>query len=113
MAECILITDKEFTKAKAVFKSAKGFDVKSAPTEETALAEAILSNNCRAVIMGVDKYTGPLYEALNKTSQNKGAIIARYGVGHDGVDKALATKYNIVVANTPGVLDISVAEHAI
>lgn len=113
MTECVLVTDKEFVKAKSIFESAKGFMVKSAPTEETALAEAILSNNCRAVIIGVEKYTGPLYEVLQKTGRAKGATIARYGVGHDGVDKALAARHNIIVSNTPGVLDISVAELAI
>ena len=42
-----------------------------------------------------------------------GAILARFGVGHDGIDKPLARKHGIVVTNTPGALDISVAEHAI
>jgi len=113
MKQCILVTDKEFIKAKAVFESVQGFDVRSAPTEEAALAETIISTNCRAVILGVDNYSGALYEALGKTGGDKGAIIARFGVGTDGVDKDLAYKYNIAVTNTPGVLDQSVAEHAI
>jgi len=51
-----------------------------------------------------------LYEALGKKS---GAIIARFGVGHDSVNKPLARQHSIVVTNTPGVLDVSVAEHAL
>lgn len=34
-------------------------------------------------------------------------------MGHDGIDKKLATHNGIVVCNTPGVLDISVAEHTL
>ena len=38
---------------------------------------------------------------------------ARFGVGHDGIDKALATRQGLMCTNTPGVLDDSVAEHAV
>ena len=113
MAECVLVTDKEFSKAKVFFESTGMFKVKIAPTNEQALADAVIANGCRAVIVGVSKYTGQLYEALGKTSNGRGAIIVRYGVGHDGVDKKLARKHHIVVTNTHGVLDQSVAEHAI
>ncbi len=113
MTECILVTDKEYEKSKAVFESVKGFEIKSAPTQEQALSDAIIDNDCRAVIIGVDKYSSSLYKALAETGGEKGAVIARYGVGHDGVDKKLARGNNIVVTNTPGVLDQSVAEHAI
>jgi lactate dehydrogenase-like 2-hydroxyacid dehydrogenase len=34
------------------------------------------------------------------------------GVGHDGVDKARANAHGLLCTNTPGVLDTSVAEHA-
>ncbi len=96
-----------------MFDSATEFDIQSAPLEEQALAEAIIAKNCRAIIIGVDEYTGKLYEALSKTGGDNGAIIARYGVGHDGVDKQLARKHNIVITNTLGVLDDSVAEHTV
>ena len=42
-----------------------------------------------------------------------GGIIARFGVGHDGIDKEKAKNKNIYVTNTPGVLDTSVAEHTV
>ncbi len=113
MAECILVTEKEFAKAECVFSSQSSFNVHSAPTEEQSLADLILAKKCRAVIVGVESYSGPLYEALGKTGQDVGAIIARFGVGHDGIDKKLTRKHDIVLTNTPGVLDISVAEHAI
>ena len=113
MTESILVTDWEFEKAKTVFNAYDDLDVISAPTTEDALAKEILARNCRAAIIGVETYKGPLYEALGKTGRGRGAIIARFGVGHDGVDKALAYKNSSVVANTPGVLDDSVAEQAL
>ncbi|MBI2302198.1 MAG: hypothetical protein HYU66_25120, partial [Armatimonadetes bacterium] len=78
---------------------------------EAALAEAVRATGCRAVIVGVVKYTGPLYEALAEAAGGRGALIARFGVGHDSLDKPLARRHGIVVTNTPGVLDASVAEH--
>jgi len=37
-------------------------------------------------------------------------VIARFGVGHDGIDKVEATNRGLLCTNTPGVLDQSVAE---
>ena len=51
---------------------------------------------------------GELYQALTS-----GAVIARFGVGHDGVDKLQATAQGLLCTNTPGALDDSVAEHTI
>jgi len=113
VAECVLVTEKEFVKAEHVFASQPDFDVHSAPTEEHSLADMILAKKCRAVILGVESYNRALYEALGKTGQDAGAIISRFGVGTDGIDKKLTRKYNIILTNTPGVLDISVAEHTI
>lgn len=113
MTERVLVTQKEFAKAEQVFSSQQDFDVRCAPTEERSLADAVLAEKCRAVILGVESYSGPLYEALARTGQKSGAIIARFGVGTDGIDKKLIRKHNIILTNTPGVLDISVAEHTI
>ena len=104
----ILITQKEYHKAECIFKNDSIFSCKSAPLQENFLARAVKSNSAFGVILGVDKYEGQLYSSLPK-----GGVIARFGVGHDGVDKQQATEAGIIVTNTPGVLDDSVAEHAI
>ena len=39
-------------------------------------------------------------------------MIARFGVGYDGIDTAKAASRGLICTNTPGVLDQSVAEHA-
>jgi phosphoglycerate dehydrogenase-like enzyme len=106
----ILVTELEFRKAEAVFRRAaqEGLLCQSAPAEERALASAVRASGARHVILGVERYLGPLYEALPP-----GGVIARFGVGHDGVDKAQATARGLFCTNTPGALDDSVAEHAL
>lgn len=108
--ETILVAELEFRKAEEVFRAAKDVRCEPAPADETAMTAAVISHGARAVIVGVAPYRGPLYEALGRKN---GAIIARFGVGHDSIDKTLARQHGIVVTNTPGVLDISVAEHSI
>ena len=106
----IAVTELEYRKAEAVFARAgeDGCDCICVPAEEAALAGAIRAGEIRHVIIGVQKYGGALYQALGP-----GAVIARFGVGHDGVDKAQATGRQLLCANTPGALDDSVAEHTI
>lgn len=114
MAELVLVTEGEFRKAEAAFRAADGLQIEPAPVAEEPLAAAVRAGESRAVIVGVERYAGPLYEALAASGRNRGgAILARFGVGHDGIDKPLARRHGIVVTNTPGMLDLSVAEHAI
>ena len=113
MLETVLVTKSEFRKGKGLFLSEHEFGVEAAPMEEVALAEMVRVRQCRGVILGVQVYHAPLYEALGRNAGTKGAIIARFGVGHDGIDKTLARQHHIVVTNTPGALDRSVAEHAL
>jgi len=112
MPEVVLVTELEYAKAEAFFLAQSELDLICAPADEQSLAEAVLRHRARAVILGAKPYRGPLYEALGQSAGAAGAILARFGVGHDGVDKPLARQHGIVVTNTPGVLDASVAEHA-
>ncbi|BCW98120.1 MAG: hypothetical protein KatS3mg024_0947 [Armatimonadota bacterium] len=109
MTHLVPVTAPEYDKGRDVFESLSAEDVTflSAPDEEDSLAGTVRRCGARAVIIGVRKYQGALYDALPS-----GGLIARFGVGHDGVDKALAASRGILVTNTPGVLDVSVAEHA-
>lgn len=105
---CVVVTELEYRKAEEVFRSAPGFECIPAPAAEAALAERVRQTGAKHVIIGVEKYAGPLYEALPS-----GGVIARFGVGHDGVDKKKAAEKGILCANTPGALDQSVAECAV
>jgi lactate dehydrogenase-like 2-hydroxyacid dehydrogenase len=58
-------------------------------------------------------FAGALYRALHEVAGERGSIIARFGVGHDNIEKALAREHGCVIANTPGALDVSVAEHTL
>jgi len=101
----VLITEPEYRKGEAVFHTESRLECLRAPAEEAALAAAIRETSARHVIVGLTTYTGPLYAALPS-----GGVIARFGVGHDGVDKAQATAAGLLCTNTPGVLHQSVAE---
>jgi phosphoglycerate dehydrogenase-like enzyme len=104
----VAVTDLEYKKASEIFKNAKGLECLCAPTPEDELANFIKDNDILHVIIGVDKYTNELYNALPK-----GGVIARFGVGHDGVNKELAASKGLYCTNTPGALDDSVAECAV
>jgi lactate dehydrogenase-like 2-hydroxyacid dehydrogenase len=103
----VLVTEPEYRKGEGRFIAARGLDCRPAPPAEDDLAAAVCALNVRYVIVGGRPYTGPLYDALPA-----GGVIARFGVGHDGIDKARATARGVLCTNTPSVLDQSVAEHA-
>jgi phosphoglycerate dehydrogenase-like enzyme len=103
----VLVTEPEYRKGEACFVETAEVDCRHAPSDEHALAAAIRDSHCRYVIVGNHQYTGALYDALPE-----GGVIARFGVGHDGIDKNQASARRLLCTNTPGVLDQSVAEHA-
>jgi phosphoglycerate dehydrogenase-like enzyme len=103
----VLVTEQEFYRAPDVFQTTTCQCIAAAP-DEASLARQVREHGVRQVIVGSVKYTGPLYDALAD-----GGVIARFGVGHDGIDKDKATAAGVLCTNTPGVLDASVAEHAI
>lgn len=114
MTPCVLITEKEYGKGQQIFDAAADLDIRPAPADEAALARAVRDHGATAVVVGVERYDGALYAALAESAGDGGAaLIARFGVGCDGIDLAAADAAGIVVTNTPGVLDRSVAEHAI
>ena len=101
----VIVTEPEFRKAERLFRSASRVRCVAAPADEPQLATAIRDAGSRAAIVGVQPYRDALYAALPR-----GGVIARFGVGHDGIDKVRATSAGILCTNTPGVLDGSVAE---
>ena len=104
----VLVTETEFRRAPQVFESADGLRCVAVPGAEAALARAILEHGARYVVVGSVKYEGALYDTLPR-----GGVIARFGVGHDAIDKKKATQAGVLCTNTPSVLDESVAEHAV
>lgn len=101
----VLVTEAEYHRGERAFVDAPGVACTIAPSDEDALADAIRRTGVRHVIVGHQRYVGPLYAALPR-----GGLIARFGVGHDGVDKQKATAAGLLCTNAPGVLDRPVAE---
>jgi lactate dehydrogenase-like 2-hydroxyacid dehydrogenase len=101
----VVVTQAEYGRGEEVFANSPGMTCIVAPPQEDALAKKIADFGARHAIVGGQMYRGPLYEALRP-----GAVVARFGVGHEGIDKAKATSLGLYCTNTPGVLDQSVAE---
>lgn len=105
------MSEISYAKASATFErlsADSGFEFTPVAEDEESLSAAIREQGVRAFIADLFPYTGELYRALPR-----GGVIARFGVGHDSVDKEQASAAGIWVANTPGVLDNAVAEHAV
>ena len=107
-APIVLVTETEFRRAADVFESTDGVRCVAVPGDESVLARAVVDLGARYVVVGSVRYSSGLYGALPR-----GGVIARFGVGHDGIDKQQATKAGLLCTNTPGVLDESVAELAV
>jgi phosphoglycerate dehydrogenase-like enzyme len=88
-----------------VYASTSHLQCVAAPPAEDLLAAAIADRQARHVVVGNVKYRGALYDALPR-----GGVVARMGVGYDGLDLARATTAGVLCTNTPGALDQSVAE---
>lgn len=109
--ETVFVSEISYGKASATFERLSAdSDFQFAPVaeDEESLSAAIREHGVRAFIADLFPYTGELYCALPR-----GGVIARFGVGHDSIDKGQASAAGIWVANTPGVLDNAVAEHAV
>ncbi len=104
----VLVTEPEYRKAEAVFTGAAELRCVPAPFDEEALAACIRGEGARYAIVGPARYSGSIYRVLPA-----GGVLARFGVGHDGIDKAKATAARVLCTNTPGVLENSVAEHTL
>jgi phosphoglycerate dehydrogenase-like enzyme len=104
-ASIVLVTEPEYRRGDTVFTSSTRFTFMPAPSEEAGLVQAIAQSGARHVIVGGQPYRGALYAALPR-----GSVIARFGVGHEWVDKGRATTAGLLCTNTPSVLDQSVAE---
>ena len=100
-----LVTKPEFIRGEPVFASATAITCVVAPSDEDALAKAVVEHRAVHVVVGGLPYRDALYSTMAA-----GSVLARYGVGHDGIDKVRATSAGILCTNTPAVLDQSVAE---
>ncbi len=75
------------------------------PLSEGQLIE--LLQDCDAVVASSDSYTSSVFQACPRLK-----IAARCGVGIDSVDLEGATKWGVVIANTPGAMTDAVGDYA-
>ena len=90
----------------------KGFEVEVSGVDGVMPREELLQK-----VKGVDAILSLLTDKVNDELFDAAGpqlkIVANYAVGYDNIDVPAATKRNIIITNTPGVLTESVAEHAI
>lgn len=101
----VVVVEGLYRKAQAVFDAVADLQIQVGPADERPLADLVARHEACAVVLGVDRYTGPLYAKMPS-----GSLIARFGVGTDGIDFPLAASHGLKVTNTPGVLEATVAE---
>ena len=101
----VLVTETEYRRSEPTFSVASGVHCVPAPSSEDALSDAVTRHGARYVVVGSVPYRDRLYRTLPR-----GGVVARYGVGHDSIDKAKATESGVLCTNTPDVLQQSVAE---
>lgn len=104
----VLVTDECYDRGKQVYDDIEDFEIISAPVDENRLAGLAEEHNAFAVVLGPETYSGPLYEAMKERS-----VLARFGVGCDGVDLKQSRDNGLLVTNTPGVLESTVAEFTV
>jgi len=84
------------------------FDAKVWPSEEPPSAHEIIDNakECEGLVTLLsDPINADVIDSLPKLR-----VIAQYAVGYDNIDVSRATKRNITVTNTPGVLTETTAD---
>jgi phosphoglycerate dehydrogenase-like enzyme len=101
----VLVTEPEYRRGVEVFSSRTDLTCIATPPDEDSLSDAVERSGARYVVIGSVPYRGRLYSTLPR-----GGVLARYGVGHDSVDKIKATRAGLHCTNTPDVLQQSVAE---
>ena len=101
----VLVTEKEYKKGQNIFQSITDLELILVSETEYSIAQLVREKNPIAVILGVEKYSSELYLALKK-----GCLIVRFGVGYDGIDLKKASEHGLIVTNTPGVIESTVAE---
>lgn len=105
MPPIVAVTEPEYRRGESVFSSTPGLTCIVAPAAEDQLVETIVRSGARHAVVGSVPYRERLYTTLPR-----GAVLARYGVGLDSIDKARATAAGLLCTNTPDVLQQSVAE---
>jgi phosphoglycerate dehydrogenase-like enzyme len=101
----VVVTEPEFIRAGDVFASHADLACHVSAPDESSVAGTIRSSGAMHAIVGPRPYREELYTALGR-----GSVLARFGVGFDGINLTRATAAGILCTNTPQTMDQSVAE---
>ena len=113
MKESILITQPEYEKGGRLFTKNPGLHLLSAPEDEASLARAIRDHRLPCVNRGTPAPLWAMVGGVETRDRETRCPHRSLRRGHDGIDMQLTQRHGIMVANTPAVLDSSIAEHTI
>jgi D-3-phosphoglycerate dehydrogenase len=114
LKECrVLVTSTSYGKNDARLRTELEAQVGEVIYNPTG--KPLTSAQVAELLPGIDGYIAGLdaIDANALKAANRLKVIARYGVGVDGVDLVVARQKGIVVTNTPGANSVSVAELAL
>lgn len=77
-------------------------------TEWPRMLELHRNDGVNCFVISHERHPDEFFRGLKR-----GSLVIRYGVGYDSIPIELCRECGILVANTPGTLDQSVAEHAV
>ncbi len=104
----IIVVDNVYRKSKEIFDSLTDLEVVVSTAEEHALAKIIKETRAFAAIVDVERYNDEFYEAFER-----GGVVARFGVGYDGIILEKIKAKKLILTNTPGILESTVAEFTV
>lgn len=113
MPEPVVVVESVYRKGERVFESYRdriAWHASAEPEEE--VAAAVRESGARVAVLGTEGYRGVLYGELARGAHGGHALIARFGVGFDGIDLEQCKRRGVFLTITRGALDQSVAEHA-
>lgn len=112
--ETVIITKPEYDKGEPVFgRYAHWLRWVACPEDEAIVSQRIVEEEARIVVIGVTTYRSELYCALARNARDGSALIARFGVGYNGIDLQQCRENGIYLTITPRALAQSVAEHTL
>ena len=111
MAKRILVTAAIYSDSEARKPLLDaGFELVDSPPDAPFGEDAIIGllEGCDAVIADSDAYTERVFAACPQLR-----LVSRWGVGVDSIDREAATRHEVMVTNTPGIIRDAVADLAL
>lgn len=107
MGRHVIIQESVFKKGQRIFNASKLQVYRFHDEDEDVALQYQKNTGAMCIIVGAGRFTPRFFNSLKP-----GTLMIRYGVGYENIPVTCFKERNLLAANTPGTLDVSVAEHA-